>query len=192
MKITVISCSLDPNSRSRRLAMASASMINQSGHDASLVDLRDLNGLPPFDNDLAFDDPRYELLHSAIQLADGIVIASPVYNWALSSTAKNLIEMTGATGDRGRRSAWFDKVVTFVCSGGLPHSYMAYGTTALSMMLDFKCIVNPYVVYATERDWSQREEPHEKLVDRLRKTLEVKLVLADRLRNRPYKSDWEV
>ena len=192
MKMTVLSCSLGTNSRSRRLAAAAVLMINQAGHEGSLVDLREIGGLPEFDNELAFDDPRYELLHSSIASSDGVVIASPVYNWALSSTTKALIEITGATGGQGRRSAWFDKLVTFVCAGGLPHSYTAYGSMALSLMLDFKCIVNPYVVYATERDWSEQVEPSTNLVARLQKAIAVKLELAGCLRNRAYRSDWEI
>ena len=167
-------------------------MIGQAGHGASLIDLHEIGGLPQFDNHLAFDDPRYALLHSSISSADGIVIASPVYNWALSSATKSMIELTGATGDRGRRSAWFDKLVTFVCAGGLPHSYMAFGPAAMSLMLDFKCVVNPYLVYATERDWSHEGEPNAQLTARLLKAVNVKLELADRLRDRSYQSDWEI
>ena len=191
MHITVLSCSLDPHSRSRRLAAASLSMIRLAGHDATLVDLHALGGLPPFDNDQAFDDPRYALLHSSILSADGVVIASPVYNWSLSSAAKNLIELTGATGVQGRRSAWFDKVVTFVCTGGLAHSYMAFGATSLSLMLDFKCIVNPHTVYATDTDWADDGEPAEALVARLQKVMTIKLELADRLQARSCCSSWE-
>lgn len=167
-------------------------MIAQAGHIPNLIDLQDLDGLPPFDNDLAFDDPRYALLHDAILSADGVVITSPVYNWGLGSTTKGLIELTGATGTRGQRSAWFDKLVTFVCAGGLPQGYMAFGSVALSMMLDFKCIVNPHMVYATERDWSVKAEPSTELVARLQRALTIKLELADRLHGRSYQSGWEV
>ena len=51
------------------------------------------------------------------------------------------------------RGAFFDKVVTFVNAAGLPHSYMAYTSLANSMMLDFKCIINPYNVYVHNRHW---------------------------------------
>lgn len=118
MKLTIISCSLDPESRSRQLAVVSLAIVGEAGHHATFIDLREL-GLPHFDN-IAFNDPRYEMVHRAISTADGVVIASPVYNWGLSSMTKNLIEWTGATGEQDRRSAWFDKPVTFVCAGGLP------------------------------------------------------------------------
>lgn len=69
---------------------------------------------------------------------------------------------------------------------------MGYGAIALSLMLDFKCVVNPYLVYSTERDWSLEGEPSEQLSTRLQRALSVKLELADRLRGRSYQSDWEV
>lgn len=192
MNITVLSCSLDPHSRSRWLAGRAVQIVEARGHRVTLIDLRDHGDLPPFDNDLAFRHPLYELAHGAIATADGIVIAAPVYNWSLGSAAKTLIELTGATGTEGRRSAWFDKLVTFICAGGLPHSYMAFGATALSLMLDFKCIVNPYQVYATERDWSPEGEPSERLAARLNQALDVKLELAESLSKRSYRSNWDV
>jgi NAD(P)H-dependent FMN reductase len=121
-----------------------------------------------------------------------VLIASPIYNWSLASTAKTLIEVTGATGEGGRRAAWFDKVITFVCSGGLPHSYMAYGSVAVSMMLDFKCIVNPYMVYATDRDFGPGLSLGDRLHARLERTRAVKVELASALAGRDYRSTWEV
>lgn len=58
-----------------------------------------------------------------------------------------------------------------------PHSYMAYGATAMLLTLDFKCVINPYSVYATERDWGNGIMS-DFLSTRLRKTLEVKLELV--------------
>ncbi|EIZ77306.1 hypothetical protein WSK_4146 [Novosphingobium sp. Rr 2-17] len=192
MKITVLGCSLDPKSRSQVLAVSSVNIIRNAGHQVTLIDLREIGGIPPFDNDGAFDDPRYKLLHRAVADADGVVLSTPVYNWGLSSVTKALIELTGATGEQNRTSAWFDKVVTFICAGGLPHSYMAYGSIAQSMMLDFKCIINPHVAYATERDWSAIGEPSADFAARLRRVLMVKLDLAHCLMARSYSSKWEV
>lgn len=92
----------------------------------------------------------------------------------------------------GQRAAWFDKIVTFLCAGGLPHSYMAYGPMALSLMLDFKCIINPYAVYSTDRDFNVDHAFSDKLTARLEKTMRVKIELADGLSKRQYRSGWEV
>jgi NAD(P)H-dependent FMN reductase len=191
MKYTILSCSLDETSRSRTLAIMSKAIIEGFGSPAQLIDMREWN-LPAFDNAEIYSNPAFAHIYAAIDKADGVLIAAPIYNWSISSVAKNVIESTGATGENGRRAAWFDKVVTFLCSGGLPHSYMAYGSLAMSLMLDFKCVINPYSVYATDRDWSEQGELSEQLATRLHKTVDVQMQLAGALSQRRYSSGWEV
>ena len=191
MSYVILSCSLDNKSRSRNLALEAKSYLEEAKASVELFDMQD-ERLPPFDNASVFADPLFLRLHAAISGADGVVIATPVYNWSLGSVAKGVIEATGATGENGHRSAWFDKIVTFLCAGGLPHSYMAYSHVAMSLMLDFKCIINPYVVYATDRDWTADERPTGPLAARLSKTVDVKIQLVEGLRDRTYRSGWEV
>lgn len=159
--------------------------------DVTLLDLKDLP-LPHFDNDQIFFDMNFKIIYDAINAADGVVIAAPVYNWALGSTVKQVIEATGATGEGGRKSAWFDKVVSFVCAGGLPHSYTAFSSMANTLMLDFKCIINPYTVYATGKDWSSSDVLSSKVSNRLTKAMVVKTELTTNLARRTYSSDWEI
>ncbi len=189
--LPVISSSLDPDSRSRALALRAAESIQDAGHKAVFVDLAEAN-LPAFDNSASFDGARVREIHELIRTADAVVLASPVYNWGLGSNLKNLIESTGATGDGQHTAAWFDKVVTFICAGGLPHSYMGYTALAGAMMLDFKCVVNPYAVYSTDRDWETPDAPSAHLLDRLEKTLTVHMELAALLAGRTYSSGWEI
>jgi len=121
-----------------------------------------------------------------------VLLAVPIYNWGVGGTAKNLIEITGSTDEaRGLSSPWFDQLVTFLVAGGLPHSYMAHTAFATSLMLDFKCIINPYHVYATSRDWTDARWS-DRLTARLERTLQIKLELAERLRGRSYQSGWEI
>ncbi|WIB11835.1 NADPH-dependent FMN reductase [Curtobacterium sp. MCPF17_052] len=174
---------------SRRLADQTADAITRRGHRATVIDLAALS-LSPFDNDRVFDSDAFGEVHRIIDEADGVVLAFPIYNWSPSSTVKSLIESTGATG-AGRRAAWFDKVVTFVCAAGLPHSTMATGPLAQSLMLDFKCIVNPYTAYFSERDW-EGDQLRPDRADRLDKTMSVHVELAQLLQGRTYSSDWEV
>ena len=190
LSVLVVSCSLDPMSQSRLLAFDAARRLEDSGAYVELVDLRELV-LPAFDNAQAHDHAGVIRLKQAIVRADAVVIAAPVYNWSLGSAAKNMVEITGATGEIGRKAAWFDKFVTFLCAGGLQHSYTAYTALASSMTLDFKCIINPYMVYATDRD-AKDGVFSEAVAGRMQKTLEVALELAEALRNRTYSSDWEI
>ena len=187
----VVSTSLDTGSKSALLAAQAQAELEREGATAYLLDLRRLQ-LPSFDNGSAFDGDAFERVHSLVDEADSVVIAMPIYNWGPGSSAKNFIELTGATGENGHRAAWFDKVVTFLCAGGLPHSYMAYSQLASSMMLDFKCIVNPYMVYATDRDLNADGEFSESVSTRLTKTMAVHTELRDLLRDRIYRSAWEI
>ena len=191
LNFTILSCSLAPGSRSRLLARRAEGLLSAAGHGTTFLDLRD-HPLPPFDNADVFRSAHFALLHEAISRADGVILASPIYNWSLSAAVKNLVEVTGATGENGARAAWFDKLVTFVCSGGLPHSYMAYSSLAMSLMLDFKCIINPYAVYASGRDWDENEALSASLQMRLEKTMRVHIELAELLHGRRYRSDWEI
>lgn len=189
LNLPVVSCSLDPASVSRRLADRAAERLRSAGHRGGVIDLVDA-GLGEFDNDRVFGTRAFEELHRAISDADGVVLAFPIYNWAPSSTVKALVEATGATGNR-RRAAWFDKVVTFVCAAGLPHSTMATGALAQSLMLDFKCVVNPYTAYFSERDW-EGEQLRTDRSERIDKTMDVHVELAHLLQGRTYSSDWEI
>lgn len=191
MKFTIVSCSLSEESRSRTIAQRAEQMLSDAGNAVSFVDLRQ-EPLPQFDNGSSFKCPVFSKIHRLIDESDGVVLASPIYNWGLSSSVKNLIELTGATGEDGRRAAWFDKVVTFLCSGGLPHSYMAYGPFALSLMLDFKCVINPYTVYATDRDFTELGQMGDRILARLGKTMTVHAELCGLLQQRTYRSTWEV
>ena len=191
MQFTVLSTSLSPQSRSRRLAHLSAAALEAQGHPVTALDLLALP-LPAFDDDQTYGHPNVVPYREAILNADGVLLALPVYNWATGSGAKNLIELTGShSPQRGLSAVWFDKVVTFLVAGGLPHSYTAHHPLALGLMTDFKCIVNPYHVYATGDDWDG-DALRPVCAARLDRTLSVATELAERLKGRAYRSTWEV
>ncbi|MBM7769686.1 NAD(P)H-dependent oxidoreductase [Glutamicibacter nicotianae] len=190
LTLPVISCSLDPASLSRGLAVQASQILQNRGHNSEVVDLAEFE-LPVFDNSEIFSDPGFKLLHQRIRESDGVVLAFPIYNWAPNAAVKSLIEATGATGDGRNTSAWFDKVVSFVCSAGLPHSYMATTSLAGSLMNDFKCVINPYSAYFSGRDWEKGKLSDDR-TKRLTKTMHVHAEFATLLSSRSYTSTWEV
>ncbi|WP_026332241.1 NADPH-dependent FMN reductase [Deinococcus apachensis] len=188
MKFAVLSTSLDPVSRSRWMAGLTAAQLGADGYDVTLLDLRD-TPLPPFDNDTCYAHPNAELYHRVIGEADGVFLAVPVYNWGLGAGVKNLVELTGSTDpERGLHGAWFDQPVTFLVSGGLAHGYLSHGAFAFGLMTDFRCVVSPHFVYATSAEWAADGVPGKWLA----RTVERGVDLAARLRDRPYRSIWEV
>jgi NAD(P)H-dependent FMN reductase len=166
-------------------------LLRERGADADFVSLKGKLS-SGFDDSTIYESPGYHDLHKLTAAADGLIFASPVYNWGLCAELKKFIECIGSTSEDGsRKGAFFDKVVTFVVSAGLPHSYMAYTPIANSMMMDFKCVVNPYVAYIHNRHWNG-----DALVDeaksRLEKSMLVMAEMTGLLTKRTYSSKWEI
>lgn len=187
--ILVLSTSHRGGSRSEQIAIRCGALLEQAGAIVDFISLKD-HEFPPLVVDTISDSTAYRALYPIVQAADGIVISSPVYNWSLSGALKEFIEHIGST-DGELRAALLDKVVTFVCSGGLPHGYMAFSSTALSLMLDFRCIINPYQVYLYDDCWDGGELIEESDA-RVRRSMTVMMELTTLLAARTYISDWSV
>lgn len=136
----IISTSLSPKSRSRIVAQYVSQHLEENQVAHELVDLRD-HPLPFCDADQCYADPNVSLLGSKIAAADGILLATPIYNYNVCSAAKNLVELTG--------QSWKTKVVSFVCAAGGKSSYMTIMGLANSLMLDFRSFIVPRFVYVT-------------------------------------------
>lgn len=189
IRIVVLSTSHRAGSRSEKLAERCRQLLADRGAEVTLVSLKE-HDFPPLVVDCVSDSEAYKALYPVVAEADGIVFSSPVYNWSLSSALKQFIEHVGST-DGTLKSALFDKVVSFVCSGGLPQGYMAFGQTALSLMLDFRCVINPYQVFVHEGGWGPDGLSAED-DERLRKGMAAMLELTTLLARRTYRSEWSV
>lgn len=150
MNITVISCSLHPQSRSYVLAQDAVAHLKTLGADAPLYDLRE-HQLGMCDATTTHKTPVAEEIIGAIRAADGVLLAMPVYNYDVNTAAKNLLEI-------GMR-AWNHKVVGFLCAAGGQRSYMSVMSFANSLMLDFRCIIIPRFVYAVGADFGDDRQP---------------------------------
>jgi FMN reductase len=190
MKTLVVSSSLDPKSRSEELARRCEAYL-RNGSEVRFVTLKDY---PLQGRDLhePLQSEAYRRLHEFVSEADGLVLASPIYNWGCCAELKRFVEVVGTTPPDGSlRGPFFDKVVAFVNSAGLPHSYMAFSGLAMSMMLDFKCIISPYNVYVTSRDW-ETGSLSQSAQERIAKSMDVFSQLVSLLKARTYRSGWEI
>ena len=171
--VLVLSCSLNPNSRSRRLAIAAESRLNELDVDGSLVDLRDWD-LPMCDGSDCYSHNHVVEMIQKITEASAVLIASPVYNYDLNAAAKNVVELTG--------KAWLEKPVGFLCTAGGHNSYMSPIGLANSLMFDFRCHVIPRYVYATKEDFTNTGDVTLGVSDRIdglvQSTLELTSALA--------------
>jgi FMN reductase len=139
-KYLVVSTSGNPDSNSRRLGELAFSHLQKRKVDCAWLDIKDLE-LPICDADKCYGMPAAQRLNKEIEVADGILIAAPVYNYDVAAAAKNMIELTG--------SSWEEKIVGFLCAAGGNSSYMAVMAYANSLMLDFRTVIIPRFVYAT-------------------------------------------
>ncbi|MEK7412891.1 MAG: NAD(P)H-dependent oxidoreductase [Planctomycetota bacterium] len=189
MNITVISSSGNPQSRSERIALMCGDLLRARGVETSFVKLTDCD-LGRIANDEIIKGADFDRVHALTLQSDGLVLASPVYNWGCCSELKRYVELIGSTNGQ-HRGAFFDKTLTFVNAAGLPHSYMSYLPLANSMMLDFKCVVNPYNVYVHNRHWDGDTLVAE-AQSRINKSLDVMMQLTQLLAGRTYQSNWEI
>src|SRR5947209_13569490 len=136
----VLSTSGNPDSNSRRMAQIGFDWLKNAKLNCEWFDISKLD-LPLCDADACYNHPAAQNLTAAVEKADGIIVATPVYNYDVSAATKNMLELTG--------SAWEDKVVAFLCAAGGMGSYMSVMAFANSLMLDFRSVIVPRFVYAT-------------------------------------------
>jgi len=153
MKLLVISSSLNLESRSKQLAQAIAHRV-----DAEFLDLA-THTLPICDGGPVYSNEEVISVKKIIEAADGIILATPVYSFNASASAKNLIELT--------QDAWKQKVVGFICAAGGGRGYMSIMGLANSLMLDFRCIIIPRFVFASRTDFPGGDISDEGLNKRL-------------------------
>jgi NAD(P)H-dependent FMN reductase len=190
MSTLLLSTSLDPNSKGNRLAHWMTKNLAEI-IDLEWIEYKD-HLLPDFDNDTVFQSPAFGFLHEKIRTSSGVIVVSPIYNWTTCANLKKIVEATGSENPtNGQRAAWLDKIVTFVSVAGSPVSYMSYSSLAMGLMLDFKCVINPYQVYATSEDFLD-DGLSTKVKTRARRALMVKAELIEGLKHRKYTSGWEI
>jgi FMN reductase len=154
----VVSTSGNPSSNSRKMGKVAFEFLQKTKVDCEWLDLAELD-LPLCDADACYAHPSARKLDQAVSSADGVIVAAPVYNYDVSASAKNMIELTG--------SSWEDKIVGFLCAAGGMSSYMSVMAYANSLMLDFRCIIIPRFVYATSNVFDDDKLVDEMIIQRI-------------------------
>jgi NAD(P)H-dependent FMN reductase len=146
VRVLILTTSLSPNSRSRVMGYYALNLLTQRGIDAELIDIRDLGDLPLAGSPSAWSPhPGLDLLKGKLRGATHLLLAVPIYNFAVSGLTKSIIELMGADELGG-------KTVGFCCAAGGPRGYMSVLPLANALMLDFRCWIVPRFVYATREE----------------------------------------
>ena len=154
MSYLVISTSLREGSRSKIMAKAVAENVK----DSEFFDLQK-KPLPMCDGDKCYDLPEVINFRKKVKNAKGIIMAIPIYNFNVSSGAKNIIELGG--------KMFYDKVFGFICAAGGKSSYMSVMSFANSLMIDYRCFIIPKFVYALKNDFNGIEITNPEIKERV-------------------------
>ena len=104
MKITIIASSTRKGRVSHRIALALADEITTRGHEASIIDLADLD-LPVFSERYGYLDDQpanWKPTMERLQSSDGQIFLTPEYNGSISSGLKNFIDVFAKEGFKGK------------------------------------------------------------------------------------------
>ncbi len=148
--------------------------LQRTKKDSAWLDLSEIE-LPLCDAHQCYSAPGAQRLLAEIEKADGILVAAPVYNFDVSASAKNMIELTG--------SAWEDKIVGFLCAAGGMTSYMSVMAYANSLMLDFRCVIVPRFVYATGAAFKDGKLIDKKIAERIDLVADELVKMTEALRS---------
>ena len=127
--------------------------------EVEFFDLQD-NPLPMCDGDECYDLSEVLDFREKVKNAQGIIMAIPIYNYNISSGAKNAVELGGRM--------LYDKIFGFICAAGGKSSYMSVMSLANSLMIDFRCYIIPKFVYATKHDFDGEKISNEEIKERLK------------------------
>ncbi len=172
-KYLVISTSGNPDSNSRRMGRIAFEHLRKRKTESDFIDISKLD-LPLCDADKCYLNESAKKLNKAIDTADGIIVATPVYNYDVAATAKNMLELTG--------SSWEEKVIGFLCAAGGSSSYMSVMGFANSLMLDFRSVIIPRFVYATGDGFDGDKVTDKKVAQRVEQMADELIRFTEALR----------
>ena len=135
-----------------------AKAVAENVKDSEFFDLQS-NPLPMCDGDKCYDLPEVINFRKKVKNAKGIIMAIPIYNFNVSSGAKNVIELGG--------KMFYDKVFGFICAAGGKSSYMSVMSFANSLMIDYRCFIIPKFVYALKNDFNGIEITNPEIKERV-------------------------
>ncbi len=128
MNIVAIVGGMNNPSNSETLARAFMDGAGKTGATIETFTLRD-KAIEPFTlerySPAAVVEPDFKHLQTAIESADGLVIASPIWNFGIPANLKNFIDHCGAFGlDAETRTIgqWGEKPFYLIYTGGAPHA----------------------------------------------------------------------
>lgn len=113
-------------------------------------------------------------LSQVLRMADGVILAFPVYNFNMNATLKAVIEHGGP--------AMAGKVVGLMASAGGRFGYMSFISVIQGLLFDLRCWVVPRQVYALGEDFTEGRLSNEDVLHRVQELVVTTADMAGRMR----------
>jgi NAD(P)H-dependent FMN reductase len=159
MRVLCLSSSLRADSRTGALMGVAAAAVEESGHEADRLDLKDVAMEFCDARPLAEYGEGMRAAAARLEAADAYVIGMPVYCYSIPGVLKNFLDVTC--------KGMHDKPFAVVAVGGGERSFLA--CAELQKVLLYEVRGRPYapVFYASDRHF-QGQAPVEDTANRLR------------------------
>ena len=140
VNVLVVSSALRSGSKTATVARAMCEQLSHRGAHAELYDLSAV-ALPQCDGAACYQDAAVKAATEKVRAARAVVMCFPVYNFQANAAAKNFVELTN--------DGWKRKVVGLVANAGAERSYTAPLSLASALLVDYRCLIAPRLVYVT-------------------------------------------
>ena len=171
--LLIVSTSLNPVSKSRRLAEIARESALCRGLEVDLIDLQ-VFPLPLCDGAAAYSHPNVALIQEKVKKAHAVIIAAPIYNFTVGASCKNFIELLG--------NELKGKVASIMTSSGSIVSYLAPSSLILSLLLDLRCHIVPQIVMADASSFDNEGAlTNPEMKERIGKLVEATHLLSHKL-----------
>lgn len=170
IRITAVLGSVTPPGRLRRALSETLERVDPAAARTELIDLADVriavaDGRPP--EDLGDDTAS---VVAAIDAADAVVLATPIYRGSLTGALKNLLDHVPVPALR-------DTPVAIVSMGGSDHHFLGADRHLRDVLAFFGALALPTAVYLNARDFADGV-PTERAASELDAVLASAIVLG--------------
>lgn len=170
IRITAVLGSVTPPGRLRRALSEALERVDPAAARTELIDLADVriaiaDGRPPED----LDDDTASVV-AAIDGADAVVLATPIYRGSLTGALKNLLDHVPVPALR-------DTPVAIVSMGGSDHHFLGADRHLRDVLAFFGALPLPTAVYLNARDFADGV-PTERAASELDAVLASAIVLG--------------
>ncbi|USO01994.1 MAG: NAD(P)H-dependent oxidoreductase [Alphaproteobacteria bacterium] len=148
MTYIILSCSLSQNSFGDKIGR----YIEEKYEQFELINVSECEfGLCDGFDGKAFENPKLLTLQKKLEKALGVIIISPIYNFDVSATCKNLMDLLSKPyKDILSGKSLYHKVISFIGTCCFGHSYMAPLNFLANTMLAHEAFIFPKYTLVTK------------------------------------------